>query len=82
MTIEIAMRVCGFLFWYILASWVAMAAVAIGFSNDPAILNSVVAINLLQIVVGVFAASYWAIGRPAPDDTPVEVKLNRPNPCL
>jgi hypothetical protein len=59
-----------------------MAAVAIGFNNDPAILSAVVAINLIQIVVGVFAASYIAKGRPAPDDTPVEVKLSRPNPCL
>jgi BASS family bile acid:Na+ symporter len=46
-----------------------MAAVAIGFNNDPAILSAVVAINLLQIIVGVFAASYIAKGRPAPDDT-------------
>ena len=42
-----------------------MAAVAIAFNNDPAILSAVVAINLLQIIVGVFAASYIGKGRPA-----------------
>lgn len=49
-----------------------MAAVAIGFGNDPEILSAVVAINLIQIIVGVFAASYIAKGRPAPEAAPME----------
>jgi BASS family bile acid:Na+ symporter len=49
-----------------------MAAVAIAFNNDPAILSAVVAINLLQIIVGVFAASYIAKGRPETGDTLAE----------
>ena len=43
-----------------------LAAVAIGFGNDPAILGAVVAMNLMQIIVGVFVASYMAKSRPAP----------------
>jgi BASS family bile acid:Na+ symporter len=45
-----------------------MAAVAIGFNNDPAILGATVVLIFLQIIVMVFAASFFAKGQPAPDD--------------
>jgi BASS family bile acid:Na+ symporter len=51
-----------------------MAAVAIGFNNDPAILGVVVAIIFIQIIVSVFAASYLGKGQPAPDDAPGEAQ--------
>lgn len=57
-----------------------MAAVAIAFNNDPAILSAVVAINLLQIIVGVFAASYIAKSRPAPDEA-AEVQTTEAQPA-
>jgi len=58
-----------------------MAAVAIGFNNDPEILSAVVAINLLQIIVGVFAASYIAKGRPAPEEAAAEVPAAEAQPA-
>lgn len=58
-----------------------MAAVAIGFNNDPEILSAVVAINLLQIIVGVVVASYIAKGRPTPDAVSTEETAAEPLPA-
>jgi len=48
------------------------AAVAIGFNNDPLILGTVTALIFLQIIVGVFGASYLGKGQAAAEDTPAE----------
>jgi BASS family bile acid:Na+ symporter len=49
------------------------AAVAIAFNNDPEILGAATGILLVQIIVGTIVASYFAKGRPAPEETPAEV---------
>ena len=58
-----------------------MSAVAISFNNDPEILSAIVAINLLQVIVGVFVASYWPKGRPAPDKTTAEILTTQSQPA-
>ena len=61
-----------------------MAAVAIGFNNDPAILGATVVLIFLQIIVMVFAASFFAKGQPAPDEgdaTPAEAEVAGAQPA-
>jgi BASS family bile acid:Na+ symporter len=58
-----------------------MAAVAIGFNNDPAILGATVVLIFLQIIVMVFVASWFAKGQPAPDDAPAEVQPAEAQPA-
>jgi BASS family bile acid:Na+ symporter len=45
------------------------AAVAIAFNNDPEILGAATGIILVQIIVGIIVASYFAKGQPEPEDT-------------
>ena len=49
----------------------AFAAVGIAFDNDPEILGAITAILVLQIVVGLVVASYWAKDA-APSDTAID----------
>ncbi len=46
------------------------AAIAIAFDNDPAILGAATGIIIIQIIVGLFVASYIAKGKPAPEAVP------------
>jgi BASS family bile acid:Na+ symporter len=46
------------------------AAIAIAFNNDPEILGAATGIILVQIIVGIFVASYIGKGRPAPATVP------------
>jgi len=48
------------------------AAVAIAFNNDPEILGAATGIILVQIIVGIVIASYFAKGQAAPEEVPTK----------
>jgi BASS family bile acid:Na+ symporter len=54
--------------------------VAIAFNNDPEILGAATGIILVQIIVGIIVASYFAKGQPSPDEA-AEVQTTEAQPA-